>query len=169
MGNICLFVSTEELDPVSALIREKTECAFSHVGFFHLVTQMTFSAMCDGLGVAWRPVKPSQKMMLLDVENPPPVPLLPIAGDRIPPIDIAKAALDVALTQAGKPYDRLDIAGIALGRDWTTPQHYICSTLVLWSFEQAGWPLLAPWAIPIDHRTPRDILLSTKISQRKAA
>jgi hypothetical protein len=145
--NVCLFVSTEEFDPVSILIRERTECSWSHVGFYDLETKLTFSAMCDGKGVAWRPVGPHQKMLLLNHATPQP-------------------AMDLALTQIGKSYNELDIIGIAVGRDWSTADRYICSTLVLWSFEQANMPLLAMWAIPLDHMTPRDVLLSPYLKER---
>jgi hypothetical protein len=71
MNNVTLFVSTEEFDPISILIREKTECAWSHVGFFYLDTKLTFSAMCDGKGVTWRALGKNQKIvLLLDHENP---------------------------------------------------------------------------------------------------
>jgi cell wall-associated NlpC family hydrolase len=72
-----------------------------------------------------------------------------------------------ALTQEGRPYDMLAIVGIALGRNLRLPQHFICSTLVLWAFEQSGNPLINMTFIPLDHFTPRDILLSGKISELK--
>lgn len=152
MNNIVLFVSTEEFDPISALIREKTECSWSHVGFYRLSDQMTFSAMCDGKGVAWRPVKPSQKMLLLDCSAP----------------EAAAKALACALTQAGKAYNTLDIAGIALARDWSSANQFICSTLVLWAFEQINFPLINMEFIPLEHLTPRDVLLSNLLTARKA-
>jgi hypothetical protein len=150
MNDICLFVSTEEFDPVSILIREKTECDWSHVGFYRLSDNMTFSAMCDGKGVAWRAVEKQQKIMLLDVS---------------PEYNVA-AAFAKPLTQEGKAYNELDILGIALGRNWTTADRFICSTLVLWAFQQAGYPLLNMRFLPLDHLTPRDVLLSGSVSQR---
>ena len=141
-----LYVSTEEYDPISIAIRAKTECAWSHVGFYNPETKRTFSAMCDGKGVAWRTLKPSEKYMLLDADG----------------ID---DAFKFALAQEGKPYDVLDIIGIVSGADLVQRQHFICSTLVLWSFQQAGKPLLGMWAIPLDHMTPRDVLLSPFIRE----
>ena len=126
----------------------KTECDWSHVGFMRLLDQWTFSAMCDGKGVAWRPPNPKAKVLKLAV-------------DKI------EDALVKAYTQEGKPYDKLDIAGIALGRDWHTPGTFICSTLVAWSFEAAGIPLLNPTFIPRAHITPRDILLSPFVTEIK--
>jgi hypothetical protein len=69
MSDICFFVSTETLDPVSALIRAKTQSDWSHVGFYDLDKKLTFSAMDDGKGVAYRPIAKFQKMMLLDCPN----------------------------------------------------------------------------------------------------
>lgn len=48
----CLFLSTEEFDPVSIAIRLKTDCDWSHVGFLRLADNWTFSTMSDGKGVA---------------------------------------------------------------------------------------------------------------------
>jgi hypothetical protein len=162
MSDICLYMATEKFDPVSVLIREKTLCDWSHVGFYRLSDNMTFSAMCDGLGVMWRPVKPTQEILLLDAVG----------------ID---AAFAKALTQIGKPYDKLDIAGIALGFDWSAPEHFICSALVFWafepgatagalinnSFERAGQPLINMQFIPRDHMTPRDVLLSPFVTEHR--
>lgn len=142
----CLYLSTVEHDPVSATIRLRTECDWSHVGFYRIADGWTFSAMADGHGVAWRPPNPAAKVLRLSVEG-------------------IEAALSKALTQLGKPYDRLDILGIALGLDWAVANHFICSTLVTWSFQQAGVPLLNPRFIPLQHITPRDILLSPYVIQ----
>lgn len=144
----CLFLSTEELDPVSAAIREETKCDWSHVGFYRCEDGYTFSAMSDGKGVAWRPPNKRAK-------------ILKLAAGGI------ESALSKALTQGGKPYDRLDIAGIALGANWSTASKFICSTLVLWAFEQAGIPLLNPTFIPRQHLTPRDVLLSPYLMEIK--
>jgi hypothetical protein len=140
-------MSTEKYDPLSVLIREKTECAWSHVGFLRLSDNMTFSAMCDGQGIAWRSVKPTQEILPLDAVG-------------------CDAAFALALTQRGKPYDMLDIAGIALGFDWSSPEHFICSALVFWAFEQTDNPLLNMKFIPREHLTPRDVLLSSEVAQR---
>lgn len=147
----CLFLSTEEFDPVSAAIRLKTECAWSHVGFLRLSDNWTFSAMSDGKGVAWRPPNPKARILKLRVED-----------SRF--ID---AAVAQALTQEGKPYDKLDILGIALSLNAESANHFICSTLVAWSFEQCGAPLLNPTFIPRAHITPRDILLSPFLAELK--
>ena len=141
----CLFLSTVELDPVSAAIRLRTECSWSHVGFYRLVDGWTYSAMSDGKGVAWRPPDVHAKILKLSVGN-------------------VEAALAAALTQQGKPYDGLDIAGLAIGANWAVANHFICSTLVAWAFQQAGTPLINPTYIPLDHITPRDILLSPLVS-----
>lgn len=144
--NVSLFVSRELGDVVSELICIKTESVWPHVGFYDRDRDYTFSAMCDGNGVSWRALKPKQKVMLLSAPG-------------------TQAAFEKALTQEGKPYDFLDIVGIALAQDIHIPDHFICSTLVLWAFEQTGNPLLNMKFIPLDHLTPRDILLSNEISQ----
>jgi hypothetical protein len=153
--HVCLYMATETYDPVSILIRERTECAWSHVGFFNLENNQTFSAMCDGKGVAWRPIGRNQKILLLDV------------APGMYMQNAIQMAFNKALTQIGKPYNELDILGITLGRDWCTADRFICSTLVLWAFDQIGTPLLGMWALPIDHMTPRDVLLSPLIIERK--
>jgi len=142
----CVFLSTVELDPVSAAIRLRTECSWSHVGFMRLADSWTFSAMEDGHGVAWRAPDVHAKILKLSAPN-------------------VDAALAEALSQQGKPYDAVDITGIALGFNWAVANHFICSTLVVWAFQQAGAPLLNPTFIPLDHVTPRDILLSPSVTQ----
>ena len=142
----CLFLSTEESDPISAAIRLKTECDWSHVGFLRLVDGWTFSAMSDGRGVTWRAPNSKAKILRLQTSG-------------------TEAALSRALTQMNKPYDKLDIAGIALGLDWHTAGSFICSTLVAWAFEEMGAPLLNPKFIPREHITPRDILLSPYVTE----
>jgi hypothetical protein len=145
----CLYLSTEPDSPVSRAIREKTECDWSHVGFYRIKDGWTFSAKLDDPeGVSWRPPNPNEKILKLSIDG----------------ID---AALSKALTQDGKPYDRLAIAGIALGKNWFTPGSFICSTLVAWAFEEIGVPLLNPTFIPREHITPRDILLSPYILEIK--
>lgn len=145
MANICLGTSTEQFDPVSILIRAKTESAESHIFFFDLDTRRTFSAMSDGKGVAWRPLgKNQQLILLLDHESP----------------SVMQLAFGKALTQEGRPYDKLDILGMALGRDWYTADHFICSALIFWAFNQVGNPLLAMWGIPLGHFWPCHARLS---------
>lgn len=147
----CLFLSTERLDVASALIRWKTEADWSHVGFMRLADGATFSAMCDSQGVAWRPANPKAKILKLSHAAP----------------EAIDKALAHALTQAGRPYDRLDIVGIALGRNWFTADRFICSTLVCWAFEQIYMDLLNATFIPREHITPRDILLSPYVTELK--
>lgn len=144
----CLFLSTIEFDPESLAIRVQTECAWSHVGFLRLADDWTFSAMADEKGVAWRAPNPKAKVLKLSGAN-------------------IEAALARALTQEAKPYDKLDIVGLALGANFETKGSFICSTLVAWSFEQIGAPLLNPTFIPREHLTPRDILLSPFVAELK--
>lgn len=144
-GDICLFVSTTEWDLESALIRRGTNCAWSHTGWYRKSTKQTFSAMADGKGLAWRPVKSGQTVFLLDE---------PHAAD----------ALALALPFAGTPYDYWDIAGIVLGKNWSRPNRLICDVTVFKFYEQLGFPLVNPRYIPRIHMTPRDVLLALSIT-----
>lgn len=149
----CIFLSTVELDPVSAAIRFATKCDWSHIGFYRLSDSYTFSAMSDGKGVDWRAPNPRCKILLLDLTNDP-------SGS------IMEGALAIAEGQQGDHYDFLDILGIALGGNWETPGRMICDKLVLYAFQQLTLPLLNMTFIPIEHFTPRDILLSPYVIQR---
>lgn len=149
--SVCIFTSTEEFDPVSILIRAKCDSIDSHIGFYDLDSKQTLSTMCDGKGVAWRPVAKNQHInLLLDHED----------------TSVMQAAYAKALTQLGRSYDALDILGIALGRDWSTADHFICSVLVFWAFEQIGSPLLAMWGQPLEHFWPCHARLSPYLKQR---
>ena len=149
MSEFCIYFSTVIDDPVSAGIRFRTQCAWSHVGFMRLSDRMTFSAMCDGLGVAWRPLHPDQKILLCDH----------------PGVDLA---FEKAETQQGKEYDLLDIVGLGTGFDWHSSNHWICSVLVAWAFDQVGDPVVNMTFIPKIHLTPRDLLLGLNLKERKA-
>lgn len=149
MSDICLFVSTQKWDLISALIRRGTNCAFSHVGWFRKSDRMTFSAMSDGKGLAWRPLKKNQEVLLLDAPG-------------------AEESLALALQHEGAPYDFLDIAGIVLGRNWARPGHFICDKVVFQFQEAVGYPLVNSKFIPQCHLTPRDILLSPYVTEIKA-
>ncbi len=57
----------------------------------------------------------------------------------------SNAVLDAALSQLGKPYDWLGVAGVALrGREWQEDDCWFCSELVAWAFSEAGFPLFRP-------------------------
>lgn len=135
----CIYLSTEKYDIASALIRFGTRSEWSHAGFYH--DGRTFSAMLDG--VKWRDVNKKAKMLFLDVDG----------VDR---------ALDWALTQEGKPYDRSAILGIALDRDWAEEDSWFCSELVAASFLKTGNNLFNMMA-KASRITPRDLLLSLKV------
>lgn len=142
---ICLFCSTEKYDLISAIIRARTQCAWSHCGFYDTETKLTYSAMFDGKGMAWRPVKRTQKMLLLTA----------------PGVD---EAFKWALTQIGKPYDWKAILGIAIGKNMHADGHLFCAYVCFGSFIATANPLLAHWALPLEHLTPRDMLVSPKVS-----
>jgi hypothetical protein len=102
--------------------------------------------MNDGNGVAWRGPNHTTPLLLLTCPN----------VDKI---------AEMAFTQEGKGYNQRAIAGIALGRNWDNPNEFYCSELVLWAAEKAGTPLLNSRFLPIEHLTPRDILLSPYVSE----
>lgn len=147
LPRICLYMSTVHLDPVSAFIRHFSDCAESHAGFFDTATRQTLSAMCDGKGVAWRPLKAHQQIILLDAVG----------------IDAAFAKMQTLL---GDGYDIKQILGILLGKDWETPGKEICDYAVFWCFAETGGRLLNHDLYPMDHLVPRDLLLSEKLRPR---
>ena len=146
---VCLYMATERFDLVSWIIRRHTNCAWSHVGFFDTETRMTLSAECDGKGIAWRPPKEDQTIILLDAIG----------------VDVAFARMQAMI---GTPYDFKKIVGIALGMNLSTPGKEICDSSVFRCFEETGNPLVNPEFIPREHLTPRDILLSEKVTLREA-
>ena len=126
-------------------------CDWSHAGFRRKEDGFTLSAMNDGKGVALRPPNPRASILLLDM----------------PRVDEVAA---IALTQLGKPYNRKEILGFLINRNWTDPGTFDCDQLVFWSAIQLGTPLLNHTFIPLEHLTPRDILLSPLVTEvaRKA-
>ena len=144
-NDVCLFLSTEKWNFESAFIRRGTNCAWSHAGWYVRSKRMTFSAMADGRGLAWRTVRPRQQVLLLDAPG-------------------AEQSLSLALQLEGTPYDYLDILGIIFGRNWSLPGHLICDVAVFRFQEQAGFGLVNPRFIPRIHLTPRDILLSPAVT-----
>lgn len=144
----CLFMSTEANGLESALIRRFTLCDWSHCGFYRLSDGWTYSAMSDGKGVAWRKPNPHANLLLLDAPR-------------------TDEALTWALTQEGKPYDRLDIAGFIFNKDWVNPNSFICDRLVFLAFANIGQPLLNHTFIPMEHLFPRDVILSRLVTERK--
>jgi len=145
MSDIRLFLSTEEFDPVSAAIRWYTKCAWSHAGWIRKSDGWTFSAMLDG-GVAWRPPNPKAKVLMLTADG-------------------LDATLARAESQTGDKYDWLDILGIAVGGNLQMPNRSICDKLVFWAYQDFGSPLVNHRFIPMEHLTPRDILLSPYVNE----
>jgi hypothetical protein len=60
--------------------------------------------------------------------------------------------------QVGKPYDDKAVVGIALGRNWLSPDHWFCSELDAGGLCDCG---IFPQhlAVDLNHVTPRDLLL----------
>ena len=65
---------------------------------------------------------------------------------------------NAATAQIGKPYDWTGIVAFIADRNWRHPDHWFCSELVAWCFEQAGVPLLR--VAGADKVTPRDLTTS---------
>jgi uncharacterized protein YycO len=130
-------------DLVSALIRDKTFCAYSHVEFV-LDDGTTLGAHASG-GVAIRPAN-------YDV----------FTKIAVFAVSVSQSQKDVifsfAQAQVGKPYDFGAIAGLVVDRDWRDTSKWFCSELVAAAFEQAEPLLRVPDSV--DRITPRDLLLS---------
>lgn len=142
-----IYLSTEKLSPVSAIIRYGTRCQWSHAGFFDNEDRSFLSAQLRG-GVQKRYTNPFAGEAK---ETYSAVQLFSAPG-----ID---EAYQWAMTQIGKPYDWRAILGIAASENWHDGEDYFCSELVASAFEEIGRALLNPsaqlWRI-----TPRDLLLS---------
>ena len=70
-----------------------------------------------------------------------PDPATQIQRCQVQGLDLA-AAVAVAGTQLGKPYDFTAVLGIGLHRDWTETDSWFCSELAAWACLHAGVPLL---------------------------
>ena len=147
MDELCLFLSTETADPISAVIRFFTLCSWSHCGWVRLTDGYTYSAMNDRHGVAWR--KPNKHVKLLKLRAP-----------------YMREAFNYALRFEGCSYDLIDIAGMFMHRNWMKPSSFICDRLVFQSFAAIGRPLVNHQFLPMQHLWPRDILLSNWITER---
>jgi len=144
----CLFVSTVTFDPISAYIRWRTNCTWSHTGWYRLSDGWTYSAMSDGNGLDWRPPNARAKILLLDA----------------PGVD---ESLAKALEHRGAGYDFFQILGLGLARDWSMPGRFICDKAVFYFQQQAGFPLLNHTFIQLNKLTPESILLSEHVTERK--
>jgi hypothetical protein len=138
------FVTEDDL--ISALIREKTWCDYSHVEFV-LDDGTTLGARSSG-GVQIRPANYANFSKIQQ-----------FAVDCT--VEQKFQIESFAQSQLGKAYDTGAIAGLMAHRDWRDPDKWFCSELVAAAFEQAV-PLLR---IPdsVDRVTPRDLLLSVKL------
>ena len=138
------FVTEDDL--VSALIREKTWCDYSHVEFV-LDDGTTLGAHFDG-GVRIRPAdyakftKIAEFAVSMTVEQ-------------------KFAIMSFAQAQIGKAYDTGAIAGVLLHRDWRDADRWFCSELVAAAFEHAV-PLLSVRE-SVNRIVPRDLLLSLRL------
>lgn len=131
---ICVYLSTEVYDPVSAFIRYGTHSDWSHAGFWDSDRKATLSAMIKG-GVTYRPL-PKKHLFL--------------TGNGV------ELAYSWARTQLGKPYDWGAITGILLNHDWRKEGSWFCSELVAAAFERADYPLFDPM-MDVQRITPRDL------------
>lgn len=125
MSTVRLLFSTTRL-PLSVAIRAATWSRWSHV------------ALVDGAFVI-------EAVTLHGVRRAPLADAIARASAHalvdLPARDPA-AILAAAASQLGKPYDYTALLGLALRRDWQSPDAWFCSELVAWSFQAAGQPLL---------------------------
>lgn len=138
------FVTEDGL--ISALIREKTWCDYSHVEFV-LDDASTLGAHFSG-GVAIRPADYATFTKIEEFD-------IPVSAEQ------KQLIMNFAYAQVGKPYDTGAIAGIVAHRDWSDPGKWFCSELVAAAFNVA-LPLIR---VPdnVDRITPRDLLLSVRL------
>jgi uncharacterized protein YycO len=129
-------------DIISALIRDKTWCAYSHVEFI-LDDGTTLGAHADG-GVRIRPIDyavfTAVKVITITVTE-----------------EQKAAVLAFAHAQVGKAYDMGAIAGIVLHRDWRNADKWFCSELVVAALEQGN--VIHRIADNVDRIVPRDVLI----------
>lgn len=136
-----------ESDLVSALIREKTWCPYSHCEFV-LDDGTALGARASG-GVQIRPINyakfSAEARFTVEMTN----------EQKFIIETFAKA-------QIGKSYDFGAIAGNLLHVDWRSHDRWDCSQLLAAAFEQA-FPLIR---IPseFDGVTPRDLLMSVLLT-----
>lgn len=80
---------------------------------------------------------------------------------KLPDVPAKNRIMRLIFSQRGKPYDFPAVFGFGFRRDWQNENSWLCSELITWAFQEAGYPLIRtdkPWRI-----TPRDLLLSTRI------
>lgn len=164
MATITLRFVTQK-DLVSTLIRQMTDCAYSHVEFIlddgwapallahgalgllpGPLNGWTLGAHLDG-GVKFRSLYYANfsAKEVVTVEC----------------TDAQKAAVvNSAVAAVGAPYDCQDIAGIVFHQNWTEKGHYICSVFVAKALLDAGINVLRVQPTIVPSITPRDLFLS---------
>jgi uncharacterized protein YycO len=144
-GTIKIRFVTED-DLVSALIREHTWCAYSHVEFV-LDDGTTLGAHFAG-GVRIRPINYAKFTRVEEF-------VIPMTVEQ------KFTIMSFAQAQVGKAYDAGAIVGVLLHRDWRNTDCWFCSELVAAAFEQAV-PLLNV-SESVNRIVPRDLLLSLRL------
>lgn len=129
---------TASANPLSKIIRFLTRSEYSHVEMF--VTPMTTisSTFKDGVRVV-----------------PLTAVLQGVSKYCIATIDAPESAIDLALSQNGKPYDYMAIFGFFSTRQWQLADSWYCSELVAWALERAGKRLFnaGQWKV-----SPQDLI-----------
>jgi uncharacterized protein YycO len=134
------FVTSDDI--ISAIIREKTWCQYSHCEFL-LDDGTTLGAHAEG-GVKIRPANYAVFTAIKIIRFPVTV-------------EQKAGVLDSATAQIGKPYDMGAIFGIEIHRDWRNPKKWFCSELVTAALESGK--VIKPIATNIDRIVPRDNLV----------
>lgn len=142
-GRVYLFLSTEENDLESAVIRWNSLSLWSHSGWVRPSDMYTFSAMNDGKGVSWRIPNPRARMLILDAPG-------------------TQEAFQAALSCEGDPYDTSDILGMVFAKNWHKPGAWICSYLTSYHYRLVGYPLFSDY-IPLIHIKPYHHLLIKEV------
>ena len=148
MSDVYVRFVTSKWDPLSAVIRFKTDSWASHVEFAYSVRGKlwTLGSRADGVKVRLYDTYPTREEWY-----------------TAPGIE---QAFDSCHKLLGKKYDFLDLFGIALDTDWHEDGRYICSEAVAWSFEDAGFPLLNT-SISAFRIWPKDLLMSPYVRLAK--
>ena len=145
------FSTTRSFIP-SALIRWRTQSAVSHVEFFNPGCGVT-------LGARWSLTEIDNGVRLRGAAA-----IADQEGVVLATFPGIEQAYEHGLALIGTPYNLKGIFGIAAARDWTSKHHLDCSNFIFEAARMAGVLLLnpeeiAPWKI-----TPRDLMLSPKVT-----
>jgi hypothetical protein len=70
---------------------------------------------------------------------------------------------DFLAAQVGKPYDKMAVIGLGIGRDWRNPDKWFCSELSVCAKEAAK--IIHPISSPVSFISPRDDMMICEAMQ----